>query len=159
MMTRAELIEYIEKEQTDLLGNIDSADDRIIMVYYEYDTYVKKILEVNLDMDEIRDCFLAMENLYMIKHIAASCLLDEQLLRAYRDIIIHILRFFDNTVDLMATLKDAEENVKRQEELGIVVEKKIFEPQETDEKLQFDRISLLEFIIGEKEEFNTVMGR
>ena len=62
-------------------------------------------------------------------------------------------------IDLKAALEEAKERIRKREELGIVEEKKESEPPKTDEEIQIERITLLESIIGEQVEFNTIMGR
>lgn len=188
-MTRDELIAFIQTEQRDLMENIDSDDERVIQVYDEYDEQVKKILAADLSKENIKDCFMGLNELYMIKSNGFSSGMQEklsidedfdpktkeELLKGLEDTIDSMKDFFlfsayanlsfhsgiihHKSTDLKALLKEVEEKLKKQEELGVVPVKKDPEPEKTKEELQKETISLLESIIGEQAEFNTIMGR
>ena len=158
MMTKEELITVIAKERSDIIEYINSKDYRCLEELYKYDGYVEKLLEADLSMGDVGECFSAMMLLYMIKHDIASCLSDMRIATysALFDLSWHV---FNSLFDLKAAYKDAKERAKRQDELGIVVEKKKTQPWKTAEERKIEEIVLLESIIGEQSEFNTIMGR
>lgn len=189
IMTRDELIAYIQTEQRTLMENIDSEDERVIQAYAEYDKQVKKILAADLSKENIKDCFMELNELYLIKSNDFSSGMQEKLsineefdpktkeellkgledtidsmkdfslFSTYADLSVHSATILHKSSDLKALLKEVEERLKKQEELGMVTAKKDPEPEKTEEEQQKERIALLESIIGEQEEFNTIMGR
>lgn len=188
-MTRDELIVYIQTEQRTLMENIDSEDEREIQTYDEYDKQVKRILDADLTKENIEDCFMELSELYLIRSNYFSSdsqelleisecfdpktkdellnvledlkksIKDSILFSTYATLSIHSGRIQHKAFDLPNLLKEVEENLKRQEKSGIALEKKASEPEKTEEELEKERIALLESIIGEQAEFNTIMGR
>ena len=188
-MTREELITYITTEHHALMEKIDSCDERILKAYNQYAGFINKIIKADLSMEDIVDCFRSLNDLYMIKSNASSSELKEnisemdvfdpktkeELVNGVENTIHNIKEFFlfstysklavlsciisMKPIDLKAALEEAKERIRKREELGIVEEKKESEPPKTDEEIQIERITLLESIIGEQVEFNTIMGR
>lgn len=188
-MTKEELISYIEEEQIALMKKADKDDERVFNAYTEYDEYVKKIIETDLTKEKLIDCFFELSTLYHIKsdsyHSVVEDRLSEEvnydpqtkeellntlehgihsiedffLFQTYTSLSVHAGGIIHNAVDLKAKLEEVKEKLRKQEELGIVEEKKESEPPKTEEELERERISLLESIIGIQPEFNDIMGR